>query len=117
MSEPGLSRDAVFKMTKVKPELIIDADMYILFEKGTRGGVSCISNRYSKAKNKYFHSYNLKQESSHVIYLDVNNLNDYAMSKFLPINEFKWINPKEIDLNKYTSISSKGCVLEVDLEC
>ena len=29
---------------------------------------------------------------------------------------FKWIDPKEFDLNKYTSNSSKGCVLEVDLE-
>ena len=38
------------------------------------------------------------------------------MSKFLPTSGFKWIDPKEFDLNKY-SISSKGCVLEVDLEC
>ena len=38
------------------------------------------------------------------------------MSKFLPTSGFKWINPKEFDLNKYTSNSSEGCVLEVDLE-
>ena len=38
------------------------------------------------------------------------------MSKFLPTSGFKWINPKEFDLNKYTSNSSKGCILEVDLE-
>ena len=38
------------------------------------------------------------------------------ISKFLPISGFKWIDPKELDLNKYTSNSSKGCVLEVDLE-
>ena len=29
---------------------------------------------------------------------------------------FKWIGPKEFDLNEYTSNSSNGCVLEVDLE-
>ena len=40
----------------------------------------------------------------------------YAMSKFLPTNRFKWIDPKEFELNKYTSNSSKVCVLEVDLE-
>ena len=34
------------------------------------------------------------------------------MSKFLPTNGFKWIGPKEFDLNKYTSNSSKGCALE-----
>ena len=37
------------------------------------------------------------------------------MSKLLPTSGFKWIDPKEFDLNKYTSNSSKGCVLEVDL--
>ena len=44
------------------------------------------------------------------------NLYGYAMSKFLWTSKFKWINPKEFALNKYTSINSKGCVLEVDLE-
>ena len=33
-----------------------------------------------------------------------------------PISGFKWIDPKEFDLNKYNSNSSKGCALEVDLE-
>ena len=103
-------------MTKMELELFLDPDMYIFFEKGTRGGVSFISNRYSKANNKYLKSYDSKQESKHVIYLDANNLYGYAMSKFLPTSGFKWIDPKEFDLNKYTSNSSKGCVLEVDLE-
>ena len=38
------------------------------------------------------------------------------MSKFLPTSGFKWIDPKEFDFNKYTSNSSKRCVLEVALE-
>ena len=38
------------------------------------------------------------------------------MSKFLPTSECKWIDTKEFDLNKYTSNSSKGFVLEVDPE-
>ena len=46
----------------------------------------------------------------------MNNLSGYAMSKFLPTSGFKWTDLKEFDLNKYTSNSSKGCVLEVDLE-
>ena len=37
------------------------------------------------------------------------------MFKFLPVSGFKWIDPKEFDLNKYTPNSSKGCVLEVIL--
>ena len=38
------------------------------------------------------------------------------MSNLLWTSWFKWIDPKEFDLNKYTSNSSKGCFLEVDLE-
>ena len=38
------------------------------------------------------------------------------MSKFFPTIGFKWIDPKEFDLNRYTSNSSKGCVLNVDLK-
>ena len=81
-----------------------------------RGRVSYISNRYSKANNKYLKSYDPIQESKHITYLDANNLYGYAMSKFIPTSGFEWIDAKESDLNKYTSNSSKGCVLEFDLE-
>ena len=54
--------------------------MYILFKKGMRGGISYISNRYSKAYNKYLKSYNPNQESKHIIYLDANHLHGYAIS-------------------------------------
>ena len=57
--------------------------MYLFFEKGITGGVSYISKRYSKVNDKYLKSYNPKQESKHIIYLDANNLYGYAMSKFL----------------------------------
>ena len=71
-----------------------------------RAGVSYISNRYIKAKNKYLKSYDPKQESKHITYLDANNSYGYPISKFVPTSGFKWIDPKEIELN----------VLEVDLE-
>ena len=116
LSTPGLSWDAILKMTKVKLELVPDPDMYIFFEKGTRGGISYISNRYSKANNKYLKSYDPKQESKHIICLDADNLYGYKMSKLLPASGFKWIDPKQFHLNKYTSNSSKGCVLEVNLK-
>ena len=116
MGAPGLSWDTMLKMTKIRLELITDPDMYIFFEKGTRGGISYISNRYIKSNNKYLRSYDPKQESKHNIYLDPNNLYGYAMSKFLPTSGFKWIDPKEFDLNKNTNNSSRRCVLEADLE-
>ena len=103
-------------MTKIRLELILDPDMCIFFEKGMRGEISYISNGYSKANNKYLKSYDPKQESRHIIYLDANNLYGYAMFKFLPTCGCKSIDPKEFDLNKYTCNSLKGCVPEVDLE-
>ena len=53
LSVPCLSWDVMLQITKIEPELIPDADMYIFFGKGTRSGNSYISNRYSKANNKY----------------------------------------------------------------
>ena len=70
---------------------------------------------FLKAHNKYLKSCDQKQESKHII-LDANNLYGYAMSKFHLTDRFKRIDPKKFDFNKYTSNSSKGCVLEVDLE-
>ena len=57
-----------------------------------------------------------QSKNQNIMYLDENNLYGYAMSKFLPASGFKWLDPKEFHLNKYTSYSSKGCVLEIDLE-
>ena len=57
--------------------------MYTFFEKCTKGGISYIFNRYSKADNKYLNTYDPKQESKHIIYLDANNFYGYAMSRFL----------------------------------
>ena len=52
-TSPGLSWDAVLKHSRVKLELLTDPDMLLMFEKGIRGGVAMIPNRYSKANNKY----------------------------------------------------------------
>ena len=49
------------------------------------------------------------------MYLDANNLYGYAMSKFLATSGFKWIGPKDFDLNIYNTNSSTDCILEVDL--
>ena len=87
-----------------------------IFEQGTRGGFCYISVRYNKANNKYLKFHDPKEESKHIIYLDASNLYGYAVSRFLSTSSFKWIDPKEFDLNKDTSNNWKGCVLEVDFE-
>ena len=102
-----LSTPLMLNMTKVELQLIPDLDIYIFCEKVTRDGVFYIPKRYSKANNKYLKSSDTKQKSKHVIYLDASNLYGYVISKFVPTSGFKWIDPKEFDLNKYTSDSSR----------
>ena len=114
LSAPALNLDAVLNMTKVEFELILDTDIYLFFEKYMR--IPYISNRYCKTINKYLKTYEPKQEWKRIVYLYANNLYDCAMSKFLPTSWFKWINPKEFEVNNYTSNSSIWCVLEVHLE-
>ena len=49
----------MLKMTRIELEITPGPDMYISFEKCTRGEISHNSNRYSKANNKYL---NLKTQ-------------------------------------------------------
>ena len=118
-SSPGLSWDAMLKMTNIKLELMTDIDMFQFIEKGMRGGISYIANRYGKANNKYIKDYNKNLPSKYIMYLDANNLYGWAMSQYLPTGKFKWLTQKQIDetnLAKYDEKSKKGLILEVDLE-
>ena len=112
MSSPGLSWDAMLKMTKINLDLISDIDMQLFVEKGLRGGISYIAHRHGKANNKYMKDYNENKESSYLMYLDANNLYGWAMSQPLPYRDFKWIDfedPEEIILDNYHEV-------EVNLE-
>ena len=113
---PGLSWDAMLKMTKTKLELMSDVDMFLFIEKGMRGGISYIANRYGKANNKYMKNYNPEEASKNIMYLDANNLYGWAMSQYLPTGGFKWLTEEEVDLSKFDDESEKGLILEVDLE-
>ena len=116
-SSPGLSWDAMLKMTGVKLENIFDIDMYLFIEKGLRGGISDIAKRYSKANNKHMKNYDPKKPSKYISYLDMNNLYGQAMSGYLPYGGFKWLkNVHNFDVNPISEKSPVGYFLEVDLD-
>ena len=118
-SSPGLSWDAMLKMTNIQLELMTDIDMFQFIEKGMRGGISYIANRYGKANNKYMSKYDENKPSKYIMYLDANNLYGWAMSQYLPTGGFKWLTEKQIDkinLAQYNEDSNKGLLIEVDLE-
>ena len=90
---PGLAWDACLKMTGVKLELLSDIDMLLMVEKGIRGGVSMISNRYGAANHKYMgDKFKPSEPSKYLIYLHANNHYGAAMSMKLPAHGFKWMN-------------------------
>ena len=116
---PGLAWDACLKITDIDLELLSDVNMLLMFEKGIRGGISIISNRYGKANNKYMgRGFNKNKPSKYLMYLDANNLYGSAMSEKLPTHGFKWLTGGEIEKiyeNRH-NLNKIPCILEVDLE-
>ena len=116
-SSPGLSWDAMLKMTDVKLEKISDIDKYLFIEKGSRGGISYIAKRYAKANNKYMNDYDPEKPSTFITYLDKNNLYGWTMSEYLPYGEFRWVkNVDGFDVMSINEKSDTGYILEVDLD-
>ena len=116
-SSPGLSWDAMLKMTGVKLEKIPDIGKYLFIEKGSRGGISYIAKRYAKANNKYMNGYDPEKLSTFRTYLDKNNLYGWTMSEYLPYEEFEWLkNVDQFDVMSIDKKSDVGYFLEVDLE-
>ena len=88
-SSPELSCDTMLKMIEIELELISDIDIYLFIEKGMKGGIPYIAKRFRKANNEYMQSYDDKNPSKYITYLDASNLYGWVMSQYLPYSEFK----------------------------
>ena len=94
-SSPGLSWDAMLKMTEKVIELTLNIDMYLFVEKGMRGGFFYVLKRFNKANNnKYKKSCDNSKPSIYITFLDPNYLYRWAMCQYLLLSTFKWLNKK-----------------------
>ena len=109
-SSPGLSWDAMLKMTGIELELISDINMHLFIEKGMRGHITYIVKRHSKANNKCMECYDSSKESKYITYHDANNLYGWEMSQYLPYSGLKWLNQKEISDFCLNSISENSSI-------
>ena len=116
---PGLFCQAMLKMTDVELELLIDIDQHLFVESSIQGGISMISNRFSRANNSYLQDYDVSRKSSYILPLDANNLYGWAMVQPLQSHGFQWLTEEQIadfDVMKVKDESETGYILEVYLE-
>ena len=94
--------------------------MLLMVKKYIRGRICHSIYRYAKANNKYMKDYDKNKELSYFQYWDVNDLNAWATSQKLPVNDFEWI--KDISqftedfINNYNEESDGGYFFEVDVQ-
>ena len=85
--------------------------MYQLCEAGIRGGISVISERHAEANHPSMSTYDPSKDTTHLIYLDANNLYGYAMSQYLPTSNFSWVlekNHHKIDVENIPDDADRG---------
>ena len=121
VSLPGYSWECALKYSGVQLQLITDVDMYQMVEKGIRGGVCSIMQRYSKANNIHMSDYDPEQETISNAYLDANGLYAHSMCQHLPTSAFEWVNAEDLEdlvknLVDVPADSDIGYILEVDLK-
>lgn len=118
-TSPGLSWASCLKMTDVQLQLMTDIDQILFIEKGIRGGVSQISNRYKAANNPYLDKYDSSKVTSHLQYLDANSLYGWSMIQPLPVSDFRFLDETEIqslDIRSIPEDGNRGYIFEVSLK-
>jgi hypothetical protein len=74
ISLPSYSWSCALYKTGVELQLLQDPDMYLMVEKGIRGGVSQISLRHAVANNPRVPNYKPELPETYLVYWDANNL-------------------------------------------
>ena len=71
-----------------------------------------VTCKYAKANNKYMKNYDKNKESSFLIYVDVNNMYGWTMTKKLQVDSSKWVD----DVSMFTEGFIKSYDEEGDVD-
>lgn len=118
VSLPQYGMEALLKRSGVELELFTDIDMINFIYRGVRGGQSMITKRHAEANNPYMKNYDSNKETSYLIYLDCTNLYGLALTQYLPLKNFRFLDEEEIgalDIKSVPKNNERGYILEVDL--
>ena len=117
VSAPGMFNDSLYKSSGAEIKLLTDIDQYMLVEKGIRGGMSMVSQRYAKANNPQCPDYDESKPKSYIIYDDFNALYSGAMTQYLPTEILGKVAPEEMpNILEIPIDAEEGYLLEVDVE-
>lgn len=113
---PAFSWDSMLRYTKVRIKLIKNLEMLSMINKGIRGGFSCAIKKYAKSNNQFIADYNPDLPTTHIIYLDLNNLYGGIMMQHFAYRGFRWV--RQVDKFDIFANQDKkiGYILEVDVE-
>ena len=114
---PSFTFAAALKMTGIKLPLLQNSDIYNLYERGIRGGITVINKRRSVANNPYV-GYDHTKPQVHIIYLDCVNLYGKSMTEMLPHSGFRLEEPSSFSEEQILTLNengNRGFTFEVDL--
>ena len=143
VSLPSFALNAALKLTGQKLELPKDPHMLEMIDAGMTGGVSLVDTTKFEANTPYINHeqlnstlllgetipcpdtvYNPHQPKQDILSVDCNALYAWAMSQPLPVSDFTWLDPQEVDdmythldqvLQDYNDQDETACFLRVDL--
>ena len=85
-STPGLTWAAALRVTRQVLSPIPDMNTLLFIEKGIRGGMTCVSERYAKANNPMCPDYNPAHPNTWIAYFDVNCMDGLSHSLYHTIS-------------------------------
>ena len=119
---PAFAFDAFLKMTKAEIQRFQNYDMLLMIHNNIRGGITQCSLRHAVANNPQIpETYDHKEPTNYVQYLDVTALYAHTMCKPLPYKDYMMVHEDDLEKLSQSLLSIPddgeiGFILEVDLD-